>query len=115
MQERLVSQQTAANKPVGKIRFHLKQQPREGNVLRTAKVTFSIQSDGPPIYFTGTIAKEVRSGWVTLEIPPLEQWEESVRWLTPAQRERIESPEFFQLLQREIPNRLRQLRLPASS
>jgi len=112
MQQRLAS---TPKKPVGKLQIHLQQQSQDPRGARTAKVTLSLKSDGRPIYFTGTVAKEVRPGWVTLEIPPLEQWEESLRWLTPVQRERIESPEFFQMLQREIPNRLRRLPPPKAA
>ena len=53
-----------------------------------------------------SVAREVRRDWVTLEIPPLEQWEASCRWLSREQRERIEEADFFELLQREIPKRL---------
>jgi len=49
------------------------------------------------------MAREVHRGWVNLEIPPLEQWEESLRWLSRRQRERIGKPAFFYLLQRAIP------------
>jgi len=42
-------------------------------------------------------------------IPPLEHWEEPMRWLTRAQRDRIEEPGFYELLQQEIPKRLLQL------
>ncbi len=45
------------------------------------------------------------SGWVTLDIPPLEAWEKPIRWLTPPQRERIEFPEFYRLLQPEVTRR----------
>ncbi len=58
----------------------------------------------------GLVAREVRCGWVTLEIPPLEQWEQPLSWLTRRQRERIEDAEFFELLQREIPKRLSALK-----
>jgi hypothetical protein len=109
MQERTTSRQNIVRKPVGKLQIHLLQQPQAENSLRTAKVTLSINNDGRTINFTGTVAKEVRPGWVTLEIPPLEEWEEPLRWLSRTERERIESPEFFQMLQREIPQRLSQL------
>ena len=45
---------------------------------------------------------ERRRGWLNLQIPPLGSWSELIRWLTRAQRERIESKEFYELLQREI-------------
>jgi hypothetical protein len=37
-----------------------------------------------------------------MEVPPLEKWEQPMRWLTPEQRERIQSPEFYQLLQTHV-------------
>ena len=94
----------------GKLRIHFQQQESEAN-CRAAKVTVSVDtirsSDGQrPIYFTGIIAKEVRRGFVTLDIPPLERWSESLSWLSREQRERFEEPEFYELLQREISTRL---------
>jgi site-specific recombinase XerD len=91
---------------VGNLRIHLQQEPRSSESLRSAKVTLEVRHRLRPVYLTGILAREVRSGWVTLTIPPLETWEEPLSWLEPSQRERMETPEFFQLLQREIPNRL---------
>jgi hypothetical protein len=42
---------------------------------------------------------------VSLELPPLERWDRPLRWLTPEQRERIESPEFYRLLQEHVSRR----------
>ena len=52
----------------------------------------------------GIVVREPRPGWVTLEVPPLEAWEEPLRWLTreERERERIESPEFYQTLQEHL-------------
>lgn len=98
---------------VGRLRLHFLQQPNDGK-LRSAKVTISVESQGRPIYFTGIRAREVRPGFVTLDIPPLESWSDSLRWLGREQRERFEQPEFYELLQREISGRLCQLpRLPS--
>lgn len=94
---------------VGQLRFHLKSESDTESPLRRAKVTIGIRTETRPIYFTGIVAKEIRQGWVSLEVPPLEKWAEPFRWLTPQQRERIESPEFYELLQREIPRRLQSL------
>ena len=69
-------------------------------------MTLGIEGETRPIYFTGIVAREVRRDWVTLEVPPLEHWEDSLRWLTPSQRKRIEEASFLELLQREIPKRL---------
>ena len=93
---------------VGRLGIHLKPEPSEKPGFRKAKVTLSIQTNARPVYLTGIVASEVRRGWVNLEIPPLEQWEEPLRWLSRRQRERIEEPSFYELLQREIPRRLLQ-------
>jgi len=95
---------------VGKLRIHFRPEPNDRPESRQAKVTLELQTDARPVYLTGIVAREVRHGWMNLEIPPLEQWEGPLRWLSRTQRERIEEPAFYELLQREIPRRL--LRLP---
>lgn len=45
----------------------------------------------------------------TLDLPPLDRWEEPLRWLTPAQRERFESPEFYRLLETQVSRRFEAL------
>ncbi len=87
----------------------MKPQPSEKPGFRMAKVTLAIPTKARPVYLTGIVAREVRRGWMNLEIPPLEQWEEPLRWLSRGQRERIEEPGFYELLQREVPRRLLQL------
>jgi hypothetical protein len=111
-QEKVATRQTRDRTSVGKLRIHFKPQPNDRSESRRANVTLEIRTDTRPVYLTGIVAHEVRRGWVNLEIPPLEQWEEPLRWLSRAQRERIEEPSFYELLQREIPRRL--LKLPNS-
>ena len=55
----------------------------------------------------GIVVREARPGWLTLDVPPLEHWQEPMKWLTPEQKTRLESPEFYELLQREIARRFR--------
>ncbi len=95
---------------VGRLRIHFRREPDDRPESRQAKVTLEIPTAGKPVFLTGIVAREARRGWVNLDIPPQEQWEESLRWLSRRQRERIEDPTFYELLQREIPRRL--LRLP---
>jgi hypothetical protein len=83
-------------------------------VPRRSKRLIEVLNDGRPIYLTGTRALEVRPGFVTLEIPPLEAWSEPLTWLTPAQRERIGEPEFYEMLQGEITRRLVSLPPPTA-
>ena len=98
---------------VGELRLHFKPLPNENSEPRQCKVTISVTSkEGPPTFLTGIVAREARPGWITLEIPPLEKWEEPMRWLTRPQRERIQEASFFELLQSEIPIRFQQLAFP---
>jgi integrase/recombinase XerD len=101
---------SSKTKPVGRLKIHFQQQSNESRGCRRAKVTLAIHSRSRPIYFTGILASEVRPGYVTLQIPPLENWEEPLRWLSRSQRERFEEPEFYETLQREISTRLLRLR-----
>jgi hypothetical protein len=99
----------ARRKTVGQLRIHFLQQPSDVANCRCAKVTLALAGGERPVYFTGIIASEARPGFVTLQIPPLEQWSEPLSWLTRPQRERFEEPEFYEMLQREIVARLCQL------
>ena len=74
---------------------------RQGEAT-VADVELSIFSDDRYIDLEGIVVREPRRGWITMEIPPLEKWERPMRWLLPEQRERIESPEFFQLVQAHV-------------
>ncbi|WP_345686344.1 hypothetical protein [Novipirellula caenicola] len=69
-----------------------------------------MQNGDRPIYFTGVIATMERPGFVTLSIPPEEQWSESLRWLTREQQERFATASFFKMLQMQITGRY--LKLP---
>ncbi len=102
----LVSPPPHAASPVGSMRLHFKPDTPAGNEVRRCKVTIGVTSaTGPTVYLTGIVATEVRPGWITLNVPPYEQWEEPMRWLPRLQRERIENAKFFETLQREIPRR----------
>ena len=75
-------------------------------------MTIEIVSRDRPTYFTGTRALEVRPGFITLDIPLLDRWAQPLSWLSRDQRDRFEQPEFYELLQREIANRLNSLPPP---
>lgn len=49
--------------------------------------------------------RELRPGWFSIDVPPVEVWEEQLRWLTPEERERVQDASFYALLQRELPAR----------
>ena len=86
-------------KPVGRLRVELELREDDRGV---ADVTLEILTQPRSIRFRGIVVREPRPGWVTLEVPPLEAWEEPLRWLTREERERVESPEFYQTLQEHL-------------
>ena len=56
-------------------------------------------TDPHPVKLAGIVVREARPGWLTLELPPLERWEEPMKWLTPEQKTRTESAEFYEIEQ----------------
>jgi len=70
-----------------------------------AQVTLGVPTSTRPIYFTGMTVRQQRPGWHTLDVPPLDAWEELLQWLTPPQRERFETAEFYRMLESQISRR----------
>jgi hypothetical protein len=77
--------------------------PRPGEPA--ADVNLLILGGNHPVRLEGIVARELRPGWISLEVPPLERWADPCRWLTPPQRRRLESPEFFGVLREEVGRR----------
>ena len=77
--------------------------PRPGE--KAADVKVMVLNEDRFVHLEGIVVREPRPGWVTLEVPPLEVWEKPLRWLSREQRERVESPEFFKLLEEQIARR----------
>ena len=71
----------------------------------TADAEAIIFSEDRYVHLDGIVVREPRPGRVTPEAPPLEAWETRLLWLLPEQRERVESPEFYQLLQTHMTRR----------
>ena len=90
---------------VGRLDIHMRAAPDCGPGERRAQVTLGIQRFGGPVYLTGIVVREMRPGWLNVQVPPLETWSGTMRRLTDDQRERLETPEFYELLQREISRR----------
>ncbi len=97
----------------GRMRIAIEPIEEESGKPRSARIELTIAASPRPIKLSGIYVRELRPGWLALDVPPLETWAEPLRWLTPQQRERIESAEFYGLLQREITRRfLRCLQRP---
>jgi hypothetical protein len=74
-----------------------------------------IRNDDRNVCLDGIVAREARPGWIGLELPPLENWERALAWLPEAQRERIESAEFYQLLQEHVARKFLAAKLVAQA
>ncbi|MCH8147399.1 MAG: tyrosine-type recombinase/integrase [Planctomycetes bacterium] len=89
-------------KPVGRMRIDVKRVSKNSG---EAVSTVTICGPFRDVVLTGIKVSQPHPGWVMLDIPPLERWEASLRRLPAQQRERIESPEFYEILQRSIARR----------
>lgn len=79
-------------------------EPQDGQPP-TADAAFLVLDQSTPVEFTGIVLRESRPGWIALDLPPLEIWEDRLRWVSPGQRDRITSPDFYQLLQKHLSQR----------
>ena len=66
-------------------------------------VTFGLSIIVPTL--PGGRKSQPRPSWVTLDIPPVERCQASLHGLPAQQRERIESLDFYEILQRSISRR----------
>jgi hypothetical protein len=106
----LAPPESLVQKPVGRLQVTLR--AIEGEKAARAKLT--ILHEDRYIHLDGIVVREARPGWICLEVPPLEQWEESLRWLSYEQRERVESAGFYRLLQEQLTRRYLAMRSPTS-
>jgi hypothetical protein len=98
----LPAPQPPSRRPVGRLQIDLQPSKAEAGA---ANVTLSIQNEDRFVLLKGIVVREPRSGWVTLEVPPLEAWEKPLCGVTAAQRQRIESSEFYALIQEHVTRR----------
>ena len=54
----------------------------------------------------GVTAAMPRPGWISLSLPPIEDWAEHLERLPAVQRDRILSAEFYHTLQRSVAERI---------
>lgn len=90
-------------KPVG----HLSISVTAGDEPKVADVRIIIAHarDPKPVVLDGIQARLDNRKWVQLDIPTIERWLPQLQRLPTEQRERIESPEFFELLRSHISQR----------
>jgi integrase/recombinase XerD len=69
---------------------------------RSAKAAVIILNPDRPVRLDGRSLHEARPGWISMELPRQEVWAAALRCLPAEQRERVESPAFFDYLRVEL-------------
>ncbi|MCC9657962.1 tyrosine-type recombinase/integrase [Rhodopirellula halodulae] len=115
--ESAASVQSSARKPpsppsVGRMRLEVDPNPNSNG---SHAVNLGIWRDGELLPLPGVLATMPRPDWVSLQIPLQDTWEPTLRRLPAMQRERLESPQFFSLVQQEVAKRLVRIRGSAPS
>lgn len=103
-------------KPVGRLKVEIL--PDEKNAVcvesgkrsRSAKAAIVVLHQDQEIRLDGIAIREARPGWIAMDLPPVECWENSLRQLPRAQRERIESPPFLEYLRQILAARFGRIR-----
>lgn len=88
---------------VGRMRLEVR--PQSSGASPSAEATVIICGE-PEVRLEGIVVRAPRPGWIAVDVPPLEAWEEPLRWLSREQRERVESPAFYEQLRDELGKRL---------
>ena len=86
--------------------LNIRIQPHQ-NQSGTATIEIHPRSNTREQFVTlnGINLTQPRPGWIAVELPAAEHWEPQLRRLDQATRARVESPEFYQLIQRELSSR----------
>ena len=99
-----------AQPSVGRLRIDLTPSSESGTQHTSASAKVTILNAAKVVVLDGIVVRENRPGWLEFSLPPEESWRDSLCELPRAQRERIESAAFYELLQREIGKRFFALR-----
>ncbi len=89
--------------PVGRMRLLIEPEPES---TKSFSIEIEIIDQARAIRLIGVRASFHESGWLALQVPTLESWQEQLDALTTRQRERIESPKFYAYLQNAISARI---------
>ena len=99
------------SQPVGYLQIELV--PRQSTGSPVADVRLRIRNQKDLVEFGGIVVREGRPGWITLDLPPQEDWTAQSQRLSPEQRERMDTAQFYETLRNHITNRF--LALPGRS
>lgn len=74
------------------------------------EVTTVLCTEQATVNLPGSRVLEPRAGWVTLEVPPLEDWNPELQKLSPQDRLKVESAQFHEELRVRVTRRFLALR-----
>ncbi|MBI5510393.1 MAG: tyrosine-type recombinase/integrase [Deltaproteobacteria bacterium] len=97
-----------ASRPVGRMRLELR-----AVGPTSAEATLVIWTGAAPVRLAGVVVKESRPGFYSIDLPPLEAWAAPMQRLSPAERVRLQEPEFYERLREVVVGRFRALRAGA--
>jgi len=83
--------------PVGTFQIELTRDTKD-----SANVRLVIKTHNGQLALDGIVVRQVRPGWVTMDIPPQEDWARQTEHLSDAQRERLHSHEFYERLRNHV-------------
>ncbi len=83
--------------PVGTFQIELTPDTKD-----SANVRLVIKVSNGQVALDGIVVRQVRPGWVTMDIPPQEDWTRQTERLSDAQRERLHSHEFYERLRNHV-------------
>jgi hypothetical protein len=96
------SSSSSSSSSVGRLGITL---VRKGvGVGRWGEVTLVVRGE-PSVTLEGVVVREPRPGFLTLELPPLEDWAAALSFVDDAVRERFEQAEFYEALRGAIAER----------
>ncbi len=82
--------------PVGSLRIEIVPLPSDGGEKRAA-ASITVMNE-TPVTLDGIRVRESRPGWVAVDLPTAGAWEQRLEWLSKAQRDRMDSPSFYEYL-----------------
>ena len=98
----LAGNSSQVERPVGSLKCDLQMRPLESTDIPTADVTLAIRHKLGDVSLGQVVLREVRKGWISMELPSMESWEPALRQISPDQRERLRSAEFYQRLNQHL-------------
>lgn len=94
---------TNEERPVGKLRVRVMP---DCDCEGFREVLIGIRQQHGYVMFPGARVSEPRPGWMHLEIPPAEVWQEPLSQLTSAQRQRFSEASFYEVLRQQVAQKM---------